>query len=319
MRSTVYKYLLTLLAVSVLSACGGSSSSGGGSAGADNPGVGDQGGGPGEGGQGDGLADDGAVPAQFGEPRDNQIRPGVNVVANGSLCTSNFLYQLNQQTVYIGVAAHCFSADTNQGIDPCEAQNLPTGFDQVLVENAQFPGELVYSSWQAMKEVGETPGSAACVFNDFALVRLDPRDLGNIHPAVRAIGGPVALRQGIAEVGERFSAYGRSPDHFGIESLETRSGTITDVLGGGWFYETATTNPLNSAIPGDSGGPVLDGQGRALAVTSVLTFTAGLTLTPITNGVVNLDMALEYAMDNGFINRGVSLLTWNEFAEPGLF
>ena len=62
---------------------------------------------------------------------------------------------------------------------------------------------------------------------------------------------------------------------------------------------------------------MLDGQGRALAVTSVLTFTAGLTLTPVTNGVVNLDMALEYAMDNGFINRGVSLLTWSEFSPPG--
>ncbi|QQD18094.1 trypsin-like peptidase domain-containing protein [Spongiibacter nanhainus] len=305
MRPSFIRSALVLLVCLAVTACGGSSSSNGGSSsvgGID---------------QGQNQGGSGAIPIQFDEPRGSQIRPGVNIVANGSLCTSNFLYRLGDHTVYIGVAAHCFSADTNQGIDPCEAQNLPIGFDQVQIENAQFPGELVYSSWQAMKEVGESPGSAACVFNDFALVRVDPRDYANIHPAVRAIGGPLALRKGIAEVGESFSAYGRSPDHFGIEQLETRSGAITDVLGGGWFYETATTNPLNSAIPGDSGGPVLDGQGRALAVTSVLTFTAGLTLTPITNGVVNLDMALEYAMDNGFINRGVSLLTWSEFSPPG--
>lgn len=304
MRPFFYNSVFGLLICLALTACGGSSNSGGGGFSADAGGS-------------DGGSAGSRIPTQFGEPQNSQIRPGVNVVANGSLCTSNFLYTLNDQTVYIGVAAHCFSPDTNQGIDPCEAQNLPIGFDQVQIENAQFPGELVYSSWQAMKEVGESPGSAACAFNDFALVRIDPRDLANIHPAVRAIGGPIALRGGVAEIGESFSAYGRSPDHFGIETLETRSGTITGVLGGGWFYETATTNPLNSAIPGDSGGPVLDGEGRALAVTSVLTFTLGLTLTPVTNGVVNLDRALEYAMDNGFINRGVSLMVWGESSPPG--
>ena len=51
----------------------------------------------------------------------------------------------------------------------------------------------------------------------------------------------------------------------------------------------------------------------ALAVTSVLTFTVGLTLTPVTNGVVNLDRALEYAMDNGFVDPGIGLMVWEVF------
>ena len=247
----------------------------------------------------------------FGEPSSSQIRPGVEVVADGASCTSNFLFKLNESTVYLGVAAHCFSPDTNQGVDPCEASTLAIG-TPVQIENAAHPGELAYSSWRAMQEVGETPGSAACIHNDFALVKLDSRDLENVHPATSAFGGPTALAGGLAPEGESIALYGRSPFHFGVRELEAMNGSVIGIAPAGWAYDVLTDTP---AISGDSGGPVLDSQGRALAVTSAL--SVSLSLTPVRNSVTNLAMALRYAKENGFIHPNIALITWATFDDSG--
>ncbi len=291
----MHKALVTTVISLWLVACGGSDGSSGNSPDAPLPGAG--GGEPGSG---------------FAEPLATQIRPGVEVVADGASCTSNFLYQLNAQTVYLGVAAHCFSPDTNGGVDPCESRNLDIGFNEVIVENASQPAELAYSSWRAMQEVGETPGSAACQYNDFALVKLHPDDIANIHPATMAFGGPTALAGGIAEVGETIYLYGHSSMHFGARELEAMVGSIVEVDGDGWAYSVVTDTP---AVPGDSGGPVLDSQGRALAATSVL--SVGVRQDPLRNGVVNIDRALAYAKNHGFINKGTQLLSWPGFDPSG--
>lgn len=297
----MYRFAIVLVATLGLVACGGGSSGGSSSGGSfpDNS---------------DGNAGDPGAPDQAGGsgPLEGQIRPGVEVVADGASCTSNFLYRLNAETVYLGVAAHCFSPDTNSGIDACETENLETGFDQVIVENASRPAVLVYSSWRAMQEVGEEPGSNACTFNDFALVKLHPDDISNIHPATRAFGGPTALAAGTAAVGEGIYLYGQSALHGGRADLETMAGRIVAVEGEGWSYDVVTDTP---ALPGDSGGPVLDSQGRALAVTSAL--SAGVRVDPLRNGVVNLSRALAYAKEHGFIDQGVSLLTFEQFDPEG--
>ncbi|MBQ0794759.1 MAG: trypsin-like peptidase domain-containing protein [Zhongshania sp.] len=293
--------------VALLAACGGSSSSSNStptnsdnSAGTNNP--------PQENGGGTSSPE---TPVSFGVPTGSQIRPGMEISADGSGCTGNFLFSPNAQTVYIGVAAHCFSIDTNDGVDPCETNNLPIGFNQVIIENATQPGELVYSSWRAMQEQGETPGSDACVYNDFALVKVHSDDLANIHPASFAFGGPVSLFTGLASVGDNVFAYGRSPFHFGLRNLEAKSGTITAVLGGGWAYEIRTDK---ASIPGDSGGPIFGPTGQALAVTSVLSVgLGGPTLLNVSNGVANVDRALKYAIDGGFINASTKLLVWPDF------
>lgn len=279
-----------------LMACGGDSSSGGVSS-----------------------ANDGGESSsrfEFSEPNNNQIRPGVLVQASGSQCTSNFLFALNDETVYLGVAAHCFSLDTNAGIDPCETANLAIGFDQVIVENASQPAELAYSSWSAMQQAGEQPGSNACQFNDFALVKLHPDDIANIHPAVFSVGGPISLFSGVASVGDPVLIYGRSSATLDADPLVVRQGEIVDVLGNGWSYDLLLDGLV---APGDSGGPVLTGDGRALAVINTfgLVFGTGNLLSPpVRGGAVNLDMALQYAKDNGFIQPGVSLLTWADFTRP---
>ena len=247
----------------------------------------------------------------FGEPLSTHIRPGVEVVADGSSCTSNFLYKLNDETVYLGVAAHCFSPDTNRGVDPCDASTLAIG-SPVQIENAAKPGELAYSSWRAMQEVGESSGSEACAHNDFALVRLHGDDLGNIHPATMAFGGPTALSAGTASEGEDIFLYGHSPFHGGLRPLEAMNGSIIGVSEGAWAYEVLTDTP---AISGDSGGPVLDSQGRALAVTSAL--SVSLSLMPVRNSVTNLALALHYAKQNGFVHPDTQLLTWSQFDPEG--
>ena len=296
------KLFLSIGMALLLVACGGSSSAPSPSSGnADTSNPGDSGT-PGAGGSTSG----------FGEPLDNQVRPGVRISADGSSCTSNFLYQLNDVTVYLGVAAHCFSPDSNQNIDPCETNNLPNGFNQITIENASQPGVLVYSSWRAMQEAGETPGSETCRLNDFALVQLNVADIANIHPAVRAFGGPVSLARGVVPVGTVIHLYGRSSNHGGNRNLETMTGEVVSVSPELWSYDVVTDSP---AVPGDSGGPVLDAAGRALAVTSVL--SAGLSVNPLRNGVVNLDKALSYAKQHGFIQQGVQLMTYEDFSAAG--
>lgn len=292
------KRLLLISMALLLVACGGSSnsSSSAGSANIPNPGDGSS----------------GAGSSGFGEPLASQIRPGVRISADGASCTSNFLYKLNDVTVYLGVAAHCFSPDTNRNIDPCQTNNLPIGFNGITIENASQPGVLVYSSWRAMQEAGETPGSETCQLNDFALVQLNVADIGNIHPAVRAFGGPVSLARGVVPVGTVIHLYGRSSNHGGNRSLETMNGEVVSVSPELWSYDVVTDTP---AVPGDSGGPVLDGAGRALAVTSVL--SAGLSINPLRNGVVNLDKALSYAKQHGFIQQGVQLMTYEDFSAAG--
>ncbi|MFT5887419.1 MAG: hypothetical protein ACI9BO_000225 [Zhongshania sp.] len=286
----------------ILAGCGGGSSSSAAAPG--SPAPQDNGGGaPSSAG--------GSNAATYGEPKSTQIRPGAEIVANGSSCTGNFLYSPFAGEVYIGVAAHCFSPDSNRGIDPCETSNLPIG-SAVSIENAVHSGQLVYSSWQAMQANKEIPGSAACQYNDFALVKIDSRDLANIHPAVVAIGGPKSLFTGLANVGDKVLAYGHSSLNFGSRDVEIKEGEIRAVQGGGWAYELVVDNP---GVPGDSGGPVLTANGRALAVINVI--TAGFGSALVTNGVVNLDMALRYAIDGSFINRGTKILTWDDFRPAG--
>lgn len=295
------KSLLVVSLALCLVACGGSSnSSTTKSSHSDTPAT------PADGGSSGGASND------FGDPVNSQIRPGVRVSADGSGCTSNFLYKLNDTTVYLGVAAHCFSPDTNQNIDPCETNNLPIGFSQITIENASKPGVLVYTSWRAMQEVGEEPGGETCRLNDFALVQLNVADIANIHPAVRAFGGPRSLATNVVPTGTVIHLYGRSSNHGGNRNLETMTGEVVSVSPESWSYDVVTDTP---AVPGDSGGPVLDGAGRALAVTSVL--TAGVSINPLRNGVVNLNKALNYAKQHGFIQQGVTLMAYDEFSAAG--
>ncbi|MGJ8671134.1 MAG: S1 family peptidase [Oceanococcus sp.] len=244
-------------------------------------------------------------PREFGEANDNQIRPGVEISSTDGSCTSNFIYHDALGNLYIGAAAHCFSPDTNSGVDSCQAQNQVMG-SPIDIENATTPGELFYSSWQAMKDNSESPGSEICQANDFALVKIDAADVDNVHPSAFVFGGPTALLQGNAQVGDQVYSYGQSPFHAGLSTLQTKQGQITAQSAGGWNYSVQTDNP---GLSGDSGSAVLHESGQALGV--LVTVGVGFP-GPVVNGVCNLDLALAYA--NSALDMNLQLTTADTFS-----
>lgn len=301
--SALFRTLSIVLFV-LVSACGGGGEDGtpnnppGG--GNDNP--------AGGGNNNDAISDGNAEgPRTFGQPNNDQIRPGVQVSSANGSCTSNFLYYTDSNNYYIGAAAHCFSPDSNSGIDSCETQNAAYG-SQVTIENADFPGTLEYSSWVAMQANSETAGSDICVFNDFALIRIDDRDLDKIHPAALVFGGPTSLQTGLAAVGDEVVSYGQSSFHFGAEDLEAKEGLIRQIQGGGFSYRIETDNP---GLSGDSGSGVLHESGRALGVLATVGVSFGLG-GAVSNGVVNLEQALNYAQP--LVPGNLRLETWSSFS-----
>ena len=253
----------------------------------------------------DGAPGGGEQPRDFGEPNDLQIRPGVLVQSDNGSCTSNFLYYTSAERFFIGAAAHCFSPDTNSGIDPCEGANAPLG-SSVEIENARQPGTLAYSSWIAMQERGETPGSNACTYNDFALVEIDPRDLDNVHPAAIFYGGPTGRLGGLAEVGDAVYTYGQSPFHVGVQTLQTKEGEISAIVGEGWSYSVVTDNP---GLSGDSGSAVLHESGQALGILATVGLGLGpIGQSPVVNGVTNFERAVDYAQP--YFGGRLRLATW---------
>lgn len=246
----------------------------------------------------------------FGTPNESMIRPGVRLSSSDGSCTSNFLYQDTNGDYYLGAAAHCFSPDTNMGIDACETRNQAIG-SSVTIENANHPGMLMYSSWRAMQANGETPGSSACVFNDFSLVLIDHRDYANIHPSAIAFGGPTGLLTTNAAINDDAFSYGQSPLHQGIRMQEEKFGDVAGQTPDGWQYSIVFDN---AALPGDSGSAVLHQSGQALGVLTVVSTCVGI-CPPVNNGVMNLNMGLDYA--NNFLGLPVQLVTWSRFFANG--
>lgn len=212
------------------------------------------------------------------------IHPGVQTFTAGGQCTANFVFA-SGTTVYLGQAAHCAGTGGSLATDGCTSPSLPLG-TRVQVSGATRPGVLAYSSWLTMQAVGETDENA-CLYNDFALVRLDPADAARVNPSVPHWGGPVGLGSSTA-AGETVYSYGDSELRLGLDLLSPKTGLSLGDTGGGWSHTVLAVTP---GLPGDSGSAVLDSRGRALGV---LTTLAVLPL-PGTNGVGNLRRMLAYA------------------------
>lgn len=319
-----FRLVIAVILLVILGACsqssaeadatGGSdnSSDGGGNTNGGGTGAGDETGGTGGTGGDTGAGDTGGGSgSDFGVPSASQIRPGVLITADGSQCTSNFIYSDAAGNFYIGAAAHCFSPDANSGKDPCETNNLALG-TPVTIENSGHSGSLYYSSWQAMQANSETAGSATCTHNDFALVKIDALDNANVHPAAIAFEGPTGLLRGNADVNDGVYSYGQSPSHLGIRANEEKSGTVSAQTADGWQYSVSLDSP---GLPGDSGSAVLHESGNALGVLTVVSTCLGLGCQLVSNGVVSLEMALDYANDYLSDQQGnrLQLQTWNNF------
>lgn len=229
------------------------------------------------------------------------VTPGVQTVTGGSQCTANFVFTDRSGAVYLGQSAHCAGTGGATETDGCLAGSLKLG-TPVRVDGASRPGTLVYSSWIAMQAAKEKDENA-CGYNDFALVRLDPSDIGRTNPSVPVFGGPVGVDTDGTSVGEQVVSYGNSSLRFGLEDTSPKRGISLGDTFGGWTHTVYTATP---GIPGDSGSGVLDAAGRAIGTLS----TVAVLPYPGSNGVSDLAHQIAYARSHGM--PGLTLVPGTE-------
>jgi hypothetical protein len=212
------------------------------------------------------------------------IHPGVQLFTDGAQCTANFIFA-DATDVYIGQAAHCSGTGAATETDGCTSESLPLG-TPVDITGADHPGTLVYNSWLTMRRVGERDPDT-CAFNDLALVRIDPADVGKVNPSVPFWGGPTGLDTDGTQTGDKVLSYGNSELRGRVEALSPKEGTSLGDDGNGWSHTVYTATP---GIPGDSGSAFLNGTGQALGVLSTVAIApfAG------SNGVGDLSLELQY-------------------------
>ncbi|HEX6115998.1 MAG TPA: serine protease [Solirubrobacterales bacterium] len=238
---------------------------------------------------------------------DRPIHPGVMTFTDGAQCTSNFVFRDGGGT-YIGQAAHCSGTGGATETNGCDSGSLPLG-SAVEVDGATRPGTLVYNSWIAMQQAGET-NDDACAYNDFALVRIDPADAGRVNPTVPGFGGPQGVGGSGAALGDTVYSYGNSSLRGGVTKLSPKQGVVVQSEGNGWSRTVYTVTP---GVPGDSGSGFMDGSGRAIGTLSTLQVlpVAG------SNGVGDLASELGYARSHGF--GGLALVNGETAFTPDLF
>jgi hypothetical protein len=215
------------------------------------------------------------------------IHPGVQVFTEGAQCTSNFVFE-GSGGVYLGQAAHCSGTGGQTETDGCTSGSLPIG-TPVEVSGASRPGTLVYNSWLTMQEKGEGDPDT-CAYNDLALIRIDPADVGRVNPSVPGFGGPTAVGS-VGGLGSTVYSYGNSELRGGVTKLSPKQGVVVQNEGNGWSHNVATVTP---GVPGDSGSGFLNGSGEAIGVLSTLQIAplAG------SNGVGDLSRELAYMRAN---------------------
>jgi hypothetical protein len=230
-----------------------------------------------------------APAAQAWAPADSaSVRPGSMTFTDGAQCTSNFVFTAGAE-VFIGQAAHCSGTGGATETNGCDSGSLPLG-TPVEIEGASRPGTMVYNSWLAMQSAGETDANT-CDFNDLALVKIDPADVGSVNPTIPFWGGPTGV-VGTTNAGDKVLSYGNSSLRGGVRELSPKEGVSLGQEGGGWSHQVYTATP---GIPGDSGSSFMDRQGRAFGVLSTVQ------LAPLagSNGVGDVSREIAYMHSHG--------------------
>jgi hypothetical protein len=228
------------------------------------------------------------------------IHPGIQTETQGSgQCTANFVFTRGADT-YLGQAAHCSSTGAATDTDGCSSQSLPLGTKVDLVGSGAT-GTMVYNSWLTMQAKGETDPDT-CAYNDIALVKIDPADVGKVNPSVPGYGGPTGVG-GASAVGDDVFSYGNSSLRGGVTQLSPKQGKVISTEGNGWSRTVYTVTP---GIPGDSGSGFLDANGAAIGVLS----TVAIAPLAGSNGVGDVGREIDYANANGF--SGLSLANGTE-------
>ena len=231
------------------------------------------------------------------------ITPGVQMYTDGAQCTANFVYTDGTGAVYVGYAAHCAGLGAATDTDGCKADSLPIGTPVTFNTGGSLAdegtvvghGTLAYSSWVRMHQLGTTDANT-CAYNDLALVKVDPADVGKVNPSVPFYGGPTGIDTDGTVAGDRVYSYGNSSLRGGVTALSPKVGTSLgdDAADGGWSHPLYTVTP---GIPGDSGSGFLSADGSAVGVLSTL----GLAPLPLSNNIGDLAKELAFAQANSGI------------------
>lgn len=238
------------------------------------------------------------------------IHPGVMTFTDGAQCTSNFVFQEGTPggtgPVYLGQAAHCSGTGGATETNGCDSGTLPTG-TPVELDGAAHPGTMVYNSWETMQARGEND-QETCDFNDFALIQIDPRDVGSVNPSVPALGGPTGMGSW-GGTGSTVYTYGNSSLRGGVSALSPKQGIVVGSSETGWSHDVYTATP---GIPGDSGSGFLNANGGAIGVLS----TVQIAPLASSNGVGDLAKELAYMRANAGSFSGVNLVSGTEPWNP---
>lgn len=190
------------------------------------------------------LAHGGGLPlgVSFGLGSCPGVRPGALVDVEGAGCTLNFLFKGDDDARYIGTAGHCALGTSQLSQDNGE-RVYPQGRGPVARDGqGNRIGEVAYAIEQQPK--------------DFALIRLDDGVVAS--PQVCQFGGPVGINDDLSGGPAVLNEFG-NPLGLGI-GLTGKSLLALDQSDPDEIFA------LGVAAPGDSGAPVLDGEGRATGV-----------------------------------------------------
>jgi hypothetical protein len=135
--------------------------------------------------------------------------------------------------------------------------------------------------------------------------------VGKVNPSLPAFGGPTAVDTDGVGAGERVFGYGNSPDRFDLDPLKPLSGVSVGDLADGRAHNAYLVPPV---IPGDSGGPYVDGDGSAIGTLIGIQF---LPAPPGATLIADLSHALAYANEHGDVGK-VELVTGTEPFEARL-
>jgi hypothetical protein len=247
------------------------------------------------------------------------IHPGTMMYTAGAQCTANFVYTDDAGNVYVGYAAHCAGEGAATDTNGCNVDSVPLGTKVDFTNNGNLVSEgtivghgtLVYSSWITEHQLGTTDANT-CAYNDLALVKVDPADVGKVNPSVPFWGGPTGIDTDGTAAGDRVYTYGNSSLRFGLSPLSPHTGISLgdDAADGGWSHPLYTVTP---GIPGDSGSGFLSADGTAIGVLSTL----GLAPLPLSNNIGDLAKELAFAQAHSGI-AGLRLVTGTEPFNPVL-
>ncbi|HWH34373.1 MAG TPA: trypsin-like peptidase domain-containing protein [Acidimicrobiales bacterium] len=183
--------------------------------------------------------------APFGVGSCPGVRPGAIAVTDTGACTLNFLFTDPAGGRYMGTAGHCILATSLLGTQDNGEVRFAAGEGPGARDAAgNRIGEFVYAIQQDPK--------------DFALIRLDPGV--EASPQVCSFGGPTGVndeRPGLLEP-TVLSSYGNP--------LGVGTGVTAKTFVALGMPSADHVFATGAVLPGDSGGPVLDGAGRAVGL-----------------------------------------------------